>query len=83
MQSRDPGEQIERQADELEEHLARLDDHLGDAKAGLEARREDAVGAGDAGRAAGDWEDSEGASPQGDDPSGFDDPEADEDEDEE
>jgi hypothetical protein len=80
----DPAQQIERQADQLEQDLGRLEDHLDDAKTQLKARQEDARGAGDADEVAGDWEGQAPDRPLGDDAEGFDDPEADdEDEDEE
>ena len=78
----DPGQQIERQADQLEQDLGRLEHRLDDAKTQLKARQQDARGAGDADEAAGDWEGQAPDKPQGDDAEGFDDPEE-EDEDEE
>ena len=58
---------LESQADELEERVAELGDHIDDAKEGLRARREDAD--------EGDVDDDDDS----DDPLAFDDPEADED----
>jgi hypothetical protein len=66
----DPGEQIERSADELEEDLARLEGRLDDAKGRLKDRQEDAEGPGEAKEVAGDWEDEAPNRPLGDDPAG-------------
>jgi predicted nucleic acid-binding Zn-ribbon protein len=60
---------LESQADELEERVAELGDSIDDAKKGLRARKEDA-------------DDGEEDESNGDDPLAFDDPEADEDDDE-
>jgi len=69
----------ERTGDELEDRLERLDDHIGDAKQRLEARREEAD---PLEKTAGDWEDTQDDS-QGSDALDFDDPDAvEEDEDE-
>ena len=65
----DAEEALESQADELEERVAKLGDDIDDAKEGLRARKEDA-----------DDGDDDGG--DGDDPLAFDDPEADEDDDE-
>jgi len=72
----DPEEQLERTGDELKERLETLDDHIDDARREAQARREESdPGEGDAGS----WDADEN---DGEDPGGFDDPEA-EDEDEE
>lgn len=42
----DPGERIERDADNLEHDLDRLEDHLDDARSGLKDRQEEAEGPG-------------------------------------
>jgi hypothetical protein len=55
--AREPGEQIERSADQLEQDLERLEGHLDDAKDRLKERAQDAQGPGPAQEAAGDWED--------------------------
>jgi hypothetical protein len=47
-QGPDPGEQIERSADQLEEDLDRLEGHLDEAKDRLKERQEDAQGPGEA-----------------------------------
>ena len=67
-QGRDPGEQIERSADELEQDLERLEGHLEDAKDRLKDRQEDARGPGAAEDVAGDWEGEAPDRPLGDDP---------------
>ena len=69
-QARDPGEKIERSADQLEEDLGRLEDHLDDAKDQLKDRMEDAQGPGEAEKVAGDWEDEAPDKPLGDDAEG-------------
>jgi hypothetical protein len=71
----DPDRELERTGDELEEGIERLDDHIGEARHEAQARREEQAPDEDA-----DWDDSED---DGEDPAGFDDPEADEPEDEE
>jgi hypothetical protein len=63
----DPASNLERSADELEERLERLDDHIGDAQKAADARREEAMPAEDV---AGDWEETRGAPGQGEDPEG-------------
>ena len=74
-----PGERIERRlqhdADELDERIARLDDHIGEAKRKAVARQEEGSPFDEA---AGDWEDTEPADSTGEDASAVDDPEADE-----
>ena len=78
-----PGERIERRlqhdADELDERIGRLDDHIGEAKRKAVARQEEGSPFDEA---AGDWDDTEPEDSTGEDASAFDDPEAD-DEDEE
>ena len=68
--ARDPGEQIERSADQLEEDLAHLKDHLDEAKEQLRDRKEDAHGPGVAEEVAGDYEGEAPDRPLGDDPEG-------------
>jgi hypothetical protein len=68
---RDPEEQMQRGADELEERLDHLGEDIDDARRELRARQEDA----DIGEdVAGDWEDTDDDT-GGDDPTAFDDPE--------
>ena len=67
---RDPGEQIEHNADELEEDLHRLEDRLDDAKDQLKDRQADAQGPEQAEKVAGDWEGEAPDRPLGDDPEG-------------
>jgi hypothetical protein len=84
-----PGEEIqqglEHDADELDERIDKLGDHIEDARRKAQPRAEEAAPIEDA---AGDWEDTEPTDSTGEDASGFDDPEAhdadeaDEDEDE-
>ena len=69
-QGRDPGEQIEHSADELEEDLHRLEDRLDDAKDQLKDRQKDAQGPEQAEKVAGDWEGEAPNRPLGDDPEG-------------
>jgi len=74
----DPEEQLERTGNELNERLETLDGHIDDARKEARARREESdPGEGDAAS----WDDDENG--DGEDPGGFDDPEADEEEDEE
>ncbi|MEA2178687.1 MAG: hypothetical protein QOG77_1984, partial [Solirubrobacteraceae bacterium] len=40
--SKDAEDALEKQADELEERVGKLEEHIEDAKTGLRARREDA-----------------------------------------
>ena len=68
--ARDPGEQIERSADQLEEDLSRLEEHLDEAKSQLRDRAEDAHGPGVGEEVAGDYEDTAPDRPLGDDPEG-------------
>jgi hypothetical protein len=63
----DPDQQLERTADELEEHLAQLDDHISDAQKAADARRADLD---PEETVAGDWEDTRGDPGQGEDPKG-------------
>jgi hypothetical protein len=74
----DPERKLERTGDELEERIGRLDDHIDDARQEAKARRE---GSGPEEDVAGDWEDTDDDA-GGQAPDGFDDPEADEEEDE-
>jgi hypothetical protein len=67
---------LERTGDELEERIERLDDHIGEARQEAQARREEQDPSEDL---TGDSDDDEEG---GLDPAGFDDPEADEPEDE-
>jgi hypothetical protein len=69
-QPRDPGEEIEHSADQLEDDLDRLEGHIDDAKDRLKDRVEDAQGPGEAEEVAGDWEDQAPDRPLGDDPEG-------------
>jgi hypothetical protein len=74
----DPDRELERTGDELEERIERLDDHIDDARQEAKARREES----DPGEhVAGDWEDTDDAA-GGEDAEGFDDPEADEEDEE-
>lgn len=72
----DPEHELERTGDELEERLEGLDDHIGEARQQAQARREEEDPFEDA---AADADDDESG---GEDPDGFDDPEADDPEDE-
>ena len=78
-----PGEEIERDlqhdADELDERIDRLGDHIGEARKKAQARADESKPLEET---AGDWEDTEPDDATGDDPSAFDDPEADEEEEE-
>jgi hypothetical protein len=65
MTEQDPAASLEREADELEHHLAELDDHISDAQKAADVRREDLDPA-----VAGDWEDTRGTAGQGEDPEG-------------
>jgi hypothetical protein len=53
---RDPEQAIERDADELEERVARLDGQIDEAREKLEARAKEAKRLGEAEDVAGDWE---------------------------
>jgi hypothetical protein len=66
---RDPETSIERDAEELEERLGRLEDHISEAERKLDDQREetDEPAADDV---AGDWEDTAPDSTTGDDPQG-------------
>jgi hypothetical protein len=66
----DPGRQIQRSADQLEEDLGRLKEHLDDAKDQLKDRMEDAQGPGAAEKVAGDYEGEAPDRPLGDDAEG-------------
>ena len=68
--ARDPGEQIERSADELEQDLERLERHVDEAKDRLKDRVEDARGPGEAEKVTGDWEGEAPDQPLGDDAEG-------------
>jgi hypothetical protein len=65
MSESDPAAAMERDADELEHRLDRLDDHISDAQKAAEARREDLDP-----EVAGEWEDTRGTAGQGEDPEG-------------
>jgi hypothetical protein len=67
----DAEDALESQADEMEQRVAKLGDHIDEAKEGLRARREDAD--------EGDVDEDDDS----DDPLAFDDPEADEDDEDE
>jgi hypothetical protein len=69
---REAGDALDAQADELQERVETLDDHIDDAKQGLRARREETDDP--------DYDEEDDDSD--DDPLAFDDPEADEDDDE-
>src|SRR3954453_4568045 len=71
----DPAEKIEADAAELEERIGKLDNRIGEATQAADARPGENKPLEET---AGDWEDSEGG-PLGDDAEGFDDPEAEED----
>src|SRR3954447_10855095 len=66
-----PGEDVaarlQHEADELDERLNRLEDHISDAEKAASARREEAM---PAESVAGDWEETRGAPGQGEDPEG-------------
>jgi predicted nucleic acid-binding Zn-ribbon protein len=66
-----PGEDVaaemEHDADELDERIHRLEDHISDAQRAAQARREEAA-PGEA--VAGDWEETRGTPGQGEDPEG-------------
>jgi TolA-binding protein len=66
-----PERQLDADADELEQRIDRLDEHIDDARQELRARQDDAEIASDVG---GDWEDSDDDA-GGEDPMAFDDPE--------
>jgi hypothetical protein len=74
----DPERDLEHTGDELEGRIEQIDDHIGEAKQEAQARREEQDPFEDV---AGDFEDTDDDA-GGEDPSGFDDPEADEEEDE-
>jgi len=65
MSESDPAAAMERDADELEHRLDRLDDHISDAQKAAEARREDLDP-----EVAGEWENTRGTAGQGEDPEG-------------
>jgi septal ring factor EnvC (AmiA/AmiB activator) len=66
-----PGEDVaadmEHDADELDERLEKLEDHISEAERAAEARRREAAPAEDV---AGDWEDTQGTPGHGEDPEG-------------
>jgi hypothetical protein len=70
---------LERSGDEMEERLGHVDEQIGAAKQEASTRSDD-TDAGD--EVVGDWEDTDDDS-GGEDPSQFDDPDADEEDDEE
>jgi hypothetical protein len=63
----DPAARMERDADELDDRIQRLDDHISDAERAAKARREEAS---PGETVAGDWEDTRGTAGQGEDPEG-------------
>jgi septal ring factor EnvC (AmiA/AmiB activator) len=63
----DVAEHMEREADKLEHHIHRLEDHTSDAEKAAAARREEAM---PGETVAGDWEETRGAPGQGEDPEG-------------
>jgi hypothetical protein len=65
----DPGDRIERSADQLEQDLERLEGHIDDAKDHLKERQADAQRLQEAEDVAGDWEEKrpDPQRPQGDD----------------
>jgi hypothetical protein len=65
MTESDPAASLERNADELEHRLHKLDDHISDAEKAADQRREDLDP-----EVAGDWEDTRGTAGQGEDPKG-------------
>ena len=73
-ESRDPEGRLEHDAAELDERLERVGEHIEESRGKLKAREEDADEPLD--DVAGDWEDTAPQSPGGEDPAGFDDPEA-------
>jgi hypothetical protein len=74
----DPERELEQTGDELEERIEHLDDQIDDARQEAKARREESHPGEDV---AGDWEDTDDDA-GGEDAEGFDDPEADEEEEE-
>jgi peptidoglycan hydrolase CwlO-like protein len=66
----DPGERIERSAQQLEEDLDRLEDHIEEAKDHLADRQADAERLQQGEDVAGDWEDERPDRPMGDDAEG-------------
>jgi hypothetical protein len=65
MTESDPAAGLERDADELEHRLDRLDDHISEAEKAADQRREDLDP-----EVAGEWEDTRGTPGQGEDPEG-------------
>ena len=65
MTESDPAAGLERDADELEHRLNKLDDHISEAEKAADQRREDLDP-----EVAGDWEDTRGTAGQGEDPEG-------------
>jgi hypothetical protein len=63
----DPAGQMDRDADELDERIQKLEDHISEAERAAQARRKEAA-PGEA--VAGDWEDTRGTPGQGEDPEG-------------
>jgi hypothetical protein len=66
-ETRDPEARMQRDADELDHRIQRLDDHISDAQQAAQARREEAS---PGGTVAGDWEDTKGTAGQGEDAEG-------------
>jgi hypothetical protein len=75
----DPDQDLEHTGDELEERIERLDDHIDESRKEASARGQENEDPFE--DVAGDWEDTDDDA-GGEDPDAFDDPEADEDEDE-
>jgi hypothetical protein len=65
MTESDPAAGLERDADELEHRLDKLDDHISEAEKAAEQRREDLDP-----EVAGEWKDTRGTAGQGEDPEG-------------
>jgi hypothetical protein len=65
-------ERAQHDVDEMDDRLERLEDRIADARTKAESRRDDT----DPDELTGDWEDTDTGPANGDDPSGFDDPEA-------
>ncbi|HEV2819999.1 MAG TPA: hypothetical protein VGW11_05780 [Solirubrobacteraceae bacterium] len=73
-ESSDPEGRLERDAAELDERLERVGEHIEESRGKLKAREEDAEEPLD--DVGGDWEDTAPEYTGGADPTGFDDPEA-------
>ncbi len=75
-ENEDPERALRSDADDLEERIDSLGEHVDESREKLRARQEDA----DVDELAGDWEDTDDDA-GGEDPSAFDDPESDDDDD--